>query len=30
VLANNVDEMITEVLRQCKNGVDFIQLADST
>jgi imidazolonepropionase-like amidohydrolase len=30
VLANNVDEMITEVRRQCKNGVDFIKLADST
>ncbi len=30
VLANNVDEMITEVRRQCKHGVDFIKLADST
>jgi len=30
VLANNVDAMITEVRRQCKNGVDFIKLADST
>src|ERR687887_33784 len=30
VLANSVDEMITEVRRQCKNGVDFIKLADST
>jgi imidazolonepropionase-like amidohydrolase len=30
VLANNVNEMITEVRRQCKNGVDFIKLADST
>lgn len=30
VLANNVGEMITEVRRQCKNGVDFIKLADST
>ena len=29
-LANNVDEMITEVRRQCKHGVDFIKLADST
>lgn len=30
VLANNVPEMITEVRRQCKHGVDFIKLADST
>src|SRR5918912_313817 len=30
VLANSVDEMITEVRRQCKHGVDFIKLADST
>jgi len=30
VLANNVGEMITEVRRQCKDGVDFIKLADST
>jgi imidazolonepropionase-like amidohydrolase len=30
VLANNVSEMITEVRRQCKHGVDFIKLADST
>jgi imidazolonepropionase-like amidohydrolase len=30
VLANNVAEMITEVRRQCKHGVDFIKLADST
>ena len=30
VLANNVNEMITEVRRQCKHGVDFIKLADST
>jgi len=30
VLANNVGEMIAEVRRQCKNGVDFIKLADST
>ena len=30
VLANSVPEMITEVRRQCKNGVDFIKLADST
>ena len=30
VLANNVDEMITEVRRQCKYGVNFIKLADST
>src|SRR2546426_6530127 len=29
-LPNNVDEMITEVRRQCKHGVDFIKLADST
>src|SRR5207248_1374669 len=30
VLANKVDEMISEVRRQCKNGVEFIKLADST
>jgi imidazolonepropionase-like amidohydrolase len=30
VLANNAAEMITEVRRQCKHGVDFIKLADST
>lgn len=30
VLANNVSEMITEVRRQCKHGVDFIKLADSS
>src|SRR5215831_3434938 len=30
VLANNLSEMITEVRRQCKHGVDFIKLADST
>jgi imidazolonepropionase-like amidohydrolase len=30
VLANDVAEMITEVRRQCKHGVDFIKLADST
>jgi imidazolonepropionase-like amidohydrolase len=30
VLANSVPEMITEVRRQCKQGVDFIKLADST
>ena len=29
-LANNVSDMITEVRRQCKHGVDFIKLADST
>lgn len=29
-LANSVEEMITEVRRQCKHGVDFIKLADST
>ena len=28
-LANNVSDMITEVRRQCKHGVDFIKLADS-
>ena len=28
-LANSVPEMITEVRKQCKNGVDFIKLADS-
>src|SRR5919109_1176555 len=30
VLANDISEMITEVRRQCKHGVDFIKLADST
>ena len=30
VLANNVSDMITEVRRQTKHGVDFIKLADST
>ncbi len=30
VLANNVTDMITEVHRQTKHGVDFIKLADST
>ena len=30
VLANNVTDMITEVRRQTKHGVDFIKLADST
>jgi imidazolonepropionase-like amidohydrolase len=30
VLANDVSDMITEVRRQCKHGVDFIKLADST
>ena len=30
VLANNVPEMLTEVRRQCKHGVNFIKLADST
>lgn len=30
VLANNIPEMLTEVRRQCKHGVDFIKLADST
>ena len=29
VLANNVSDMITEVRRQTKQGVDFIKLADS-
>jgi imidazolonepropionase-like amidohydrolase len=29
-LANSVAEMIAEVRRQCKHGVDFIKLADST
>ena len=28
-LANNVSEMITEVRRQCKHGVNFIKMADS-
>ena len=30
VLANDVNDMITEVRRQTKHGVDFIKLADST
>ena len=30
VLANTADEMVTEVRRQLKHGVDFIKLADST
>ncbi|MCI0790066.1 MAG: amidohydrolase family protein, partial [Chloroflexi bacterium] len=30
ILANNVSDMITEVRRQTKHGVDFIKLADST
>lgn len=30
VLANSVAEMITEVRRQCKHGVNFIKMADST
>ena len=30
VLANNVSDMVTEVRRQTKQGVDFIKLADST
>lgn len=29
VLANNLGEMISEVRRQCKHGVNFIKLADS-
>jgi imidazolonepropionase-like amidohydrolase len=29
VLANSVSDMITEVRRQCKHGVNFIKLADS-
>ncbi len=29
-LANSVTDMITEVRRQCKHGVDFIKMADST
>ncbi len=28
-LCNNVDDMITEVRRQCKHGVNFIKMADS-
>jgi imidazolonepropionase-like amidohydrolase len=28
-LCNSVDEMITEVRRECKHGVNFIKLADS-
>jgi imidazolonepropionase-like amidohydrolase len=30
VLANSLPEMIAEVRRQCKHGVDFIKVADST
>lgn len=30
VLANDVNDMITEVRRQTKHGVDFVKLADST
>jgi imidazolonepropionase-like amidohydrolase len=29
VIANNASEMITEVRRQCKHGVDLIKVADS-
>jgi imidazolonepropionase-like amidohydrolase len=29
-LANSVDEMVTEVRRQCNHGVDYIKMADST
>ncbi len=29
-LCNSVSEMITEVRRQCKHGVDYIKMADST
>ena len=29
ILANNVGEMVTEVRRQCKHGVNFIKMADS-
>ena len=29
VLANSAPDMITEVRRQCKHGVDFIKMADS-
>ncbi len=29
VLCNSATEMVTEVRRQCKHGVDFIKLADS-
>jgi imidazolonepropionase-like amidohydrolase len=29
VLANSAAEMVTEVRRQCKHGVDFIKMADS-
>jgi imidazolonepropionase-like amidohydrolase len=29
VLANNAADMVTEVRRQCKHGVDFIKMADS-
>lgn len=30
ILANSTAEMITEVRRQCKHGVNFIKMADST
>ncbi len=29
-LCNNVTDMVTEVRRQCKHGVNFIKMADST
>jgi imidazolonepropionase-like amidohydrolase len=29
-LANTVDDMVTEVRRQCKHGVNYIKMADST
>src|SRR5262249_33829578 len=29
ILANTAAEMVTEVRRQCKHGVDFIKMADS-
>jgi imidazolonepropionase-like amidohydrolase len=29
VLCNTGDEMVTEVRRQCKHGVDFVKMADS-
>ncbi len=29
-LATRITDMITEVRHQCKHGVDFIKMADST
>ena len=29
MLCNTAEEMVTEVRRQCKHGVNFIKMADS-